>query len=267
MYEKSSTGNKGMTTEDRKKIQEYYDNLKKSNNEFQQNPHKSIEINNETCYNLRTGENRIYNKKGLDKMSLILFLKSNNNLVAVSDSKGSYIIDNQLVEDKIRGPVQKIFKSHKFIMSVHGRNDIITTDNKIMPIETLINEQLNNYNGSHRDFIKKLIPLLQNSFNNNIQLAYTFTFAFIDQYNEIGIEECIINKIEYNFINTTYMDNIYMYGEFSKLPREVTINPNDTLNDITEKGIALMKSAITLGDLFMPYNPVGGDIQIETLNV
>lgn len=54
-------------------------------------------------------------------------------------------------------------------------------------------------------------------------------------------------------------------GAIDMLPRNFSINMNWTEGELKKKAELLMQTAIKLGNEFMPYNPVGGEIQMVYL--
>ena len=54
-------------------------------------------------------------------------------------------------------------------------------------------------------------------------------------------------------------------GVIDMLPRNFSINMNWTEGELKKKAELLMQTAIKLGNEFMPYNPVGGEIQMVYL--
>lgn len=202
----------------------------------------------------------IIKRKKENDMSLILMMKNQNGLVAVSDSKST--ISNGM-EEKYGRNVQKIFKGNNYILGTWGVNMLH------IDVTVRIEDVLKSLVERYPDDFGAVLKEFQYHLKRDCEEEYYFIVGFRlnsqyykDNYSYI-IEGYTITAGD---INMNFSDcspsGCRAAGVIDMLPRNFSINMNWTEGELKKKAELLMQTAIKLGNEFMPYNPVGGEIQM-----
>ena len=68
--------------------------------------------------------NTTYYRKDMENMSFVGIHNTKSGLIAFADSKASKILNSgQIIEDKERIKIPKLFKNNQFIFVTHGNKD------------------------------------------------------------------------------------------------------------------------------------------------
>ena len=199
---------------------------------------------------------------GARNMSLIITMKTTHGIVFASDSKSTYINQEKSFYEQEHRTAQKVFQFARFILTTYGRNECFV-NGVLYYIEDVINEILSAAPGiTMHDFILALRDRLEVSLYRDVSDPYCFIFGYKAQ-NMYVIEYVQIyrDRIVYN---PQLKNCIGWVGDTTCFPEKLQfqLNQNWSISDM-ENGIRmLMQNAIAVGDLFLNYNPVGGDVQI-----
>lgn len=201
-------------------------------------------------------------KKEDIKMSFVGVYVCDDGLVAFGDSKSSKQTLLGSFMSNEDNNVKKVFKGHDFLAVTYGLNEILEAPHVIARLEKVI-EPMIKQAYDYKDFLFLLHNHLQEV---NESDKYTFIFGVKDKKGYQVVRYAVSNmSIEYmggpNWRLTC--DGVPFYTN-RKENIECAITSNKV--DVVKQALPIaIKKLITEADTFDIYNPVGGEIQIETL--
>lgn len=201
-------------------------------------------------------------------MSFIMMMNSLHGIVAVADSKST--VQNS-VEEKNRR-TQKVFKPSNYLLATWGNNRIIKSKIPIK-VEDVLNLLIERFPDDFRKVLDSFQELLYEN-NHSMNDIYNFFVGGHYKCKEFPgndgyfIKEYKVSSEGIDCLNSQQaISNCRYAGVVELMPRNLSINPNWDVFQLEEKGTLLLQSIIEIGDAFLPYNPVGGDIQVVSYTV
>lgn len=201
-------------------------------------------------------------------MSFVMMMNSLHGIVAVADSK-STVQDS--VDERNRR-TQKVFKASNYLLATWGSNRLAVDETPIK-LEDVLHFLIKKYPDNYRKLLTDFRALL---YLNNNSMNCSFNF-FIGGHFECEkypgndgyfIKEFRISSEGIDLIRSEKtISNLRYAGAVELMPGGLNINPNWDVFQLEEKGTLLLQSIIEIGDAFLPYNPVGGDIQVVSYTV
>lgn len=201
--------------------------------------------------------------KGEESMSLVGIMQTDNGLIAFGDSKGTvHDSQNNCYEDKNR-TVQKVFVGKNFLLTTFGNNTCIVDDKKVN-LEDVLKMLLVKCNADISLFFLRLNEKIKNTYEIYPNLSYSFIVGCRND------EEKYIQEVELSKDNIKYNEKIYTTNMIHCItpccPNHLTPLQTWSLEESIKYAELLVQNTIQLGDIFLAYNPVGGDIYIATMD-
>ena len=205
-------------------------------------------------------------RKDMSNMSFVGILNTSYGLIAFGDSKASKKFnDGHLEEDTKRGKIQKVFKNNRFIVAMHGNNELFSINNKLN-IEEYFTQFLSP-DISYMDFFNLLymkLSINKPEYNNGV---YNFIVGAKDSNNKYYIRNITINinKSEPEQSDKIYTKGYNIGGDeryvelFEHIPTYHDIPLNNYANIIKKQ----LEKIVEIFDEDPHYNSVGLPIQIE----
>ena len=215
--------------------------------------------------NVLTEPSPINKERNEKQMSYVGLMKSKNGIVAFGDSRSSenkngtlYIVDDN---------TKKVFQHSKFIFVAFDSN-IYVEDKKQYPLSRLLDELIRDYpNVDCHLFFQKVKDILNNetfSYYNNV---YRFIIG-TKEMDKMGREEYVIYSLFITKDGVHYenlIKDISFLTSASKLrPYDYGTPTNESIEVMEYKAKHLVEHVISLGNSLLDYNPVGGEVQIES---
>lgn len=201
-------------------------------------------------------------KKEDTKMSFVGIYVCDDGLVAFGDSKSSKQTSLGSFMSNGDNNVKKVFKGHDFLVVTYGLNEILEAPYVIARLEKVIEPMIRQAH-DYKDFLFMLHSHLQEV---NESDKYTFIFGVKDKKGYKVVRYAVSNmSIEYiggpNWRLTC--DGVLFYtSRKENIECAITSNRVEVVKEVLPIAI---KKIIAEADAFDIYNPVGGEIQIETL--
>lgn len=197
-------------------------------------------------------------------MSLVGIIKTKNGIVAFADTKSTLYDVNGGPKEENNRIVKKMFINPKFIITTYGNNKCIE-NNSWVPLETLINKIIKKEYNSVSDFLDSLNEMLKKTYATDNNIVYNFIVSEKDADDDFYVADftlsksgCRLNNINYNYAVTHCRTPCCPLG----------LNPIIDENlEFTRKGAELLvKNTIELGNYYLHYNPVGGDVYSASMD-
>jgi len=209
--------------------------------------------------------NTTYYRKDMENMSFVGIHNTKSGLIAFADSKASKILNSgQIIEDKERIKIPKLFKNNQFIFVTHGNNELFSGYKKTN-IEDYVEQNLSE-NIIYKDFFYVLFTLLildKPEYNNGI---YNFIIGSKDQkgYYVRTLKFDVLNEImEYSQKNYTYQclygGDISYVKMYESIPKYFDV-PIDEYSKIIKEQVECL---VKIFDLDLTYNSVGLPINVK----
>ena len=199
-------------------------------------------------------------------MSFVGIQNTSFGLIAFGDSKASKRYNNGYLEEDVeRGKIQKVFKNNKFIVAIHGNNELFSINNK-QNIEDYFSQYLSP-DISYNDFFNLLfmrLSLDKTEYNDGI---YHFIIGAKDSENKYYVCNITIdiNKSKLDISDKMYTKGYSIGGDdryvelFEHIPTYHDIPLNNYANIIKKQ----IEKIVEIFDEDPHYNSVGLPIQIE----
>ena len=200
-------------------------------------------------------------ERGKQNMSFVGLTFKNDRIIGYADTKGTQFKDDQPEYDSKRERIPKIFKTEKFILATYGANSFIMNEG-IVFLEDWIAQNINDVEYPE-DLIKKLYDYL---FRKESMMGKDDTIFFIAGYEQRGVKIGIyasVNKTELS-INRKYINDLdTLYGGANEYVQYFDNRIFALVGD-EEQIKKNIEEAVCMFDEKLPYNPVGGEIMVET---
>lgn len=202
-------------------------------------------------------------KKETQPMSLIISMQNEHGIVFCGDSKSTQ-------EDSCNYPAgekgrncRKVFQGENIIIATFGRNRLLR-HNVLVPIEMVIDSILAShhnidaeefFDAAYHEAAESLVP------NYAQPIHFVVGYKKADKY----IVEHRPMIAGSHTANLYYNPTIRYFGTDKTCPRDININWDWTVEEMSQAAQTLMQSAVTVGDTFLNYNPIGGTINTVSL--
>ena len=199
-------------------------------------------------------------------MSLVITMKTRNGIVFASDSRSTFVNSTAAYYEEKGRRAQKVFRFGSFILAVTGRNSCMHNGREYR-IEDAINQAREDSPGiTAKEFTGRMRAFLEFSLCRDRDVPYVFIFGYWHggQY--------VVERTEMYYDRIIYRpeldDQIGWSGDVTCFPEKLQhrINRNWTLEEMEAGARMLLGHAIEAGDYFLPYNPVGGEIQVVSFS-
>ena len=196
-------------------------------------------------------------------MSLVVFAQSRHGIVAASDSRSTITGDAgpYLENDNTK----KIFSNEVFLLGTYGENKFLK-EHVTLPLSQAIDHCLEITDGLEpEEFLKDLYEELTETFLSSPNTRYNFIAGWKQRtYDEYIVSFFSLSRVGVHYDGTNN-PNCLAFCTSPMTPNSICSNPSWTILEMEDRCKKLVRGIIDLGDLFLPYNPVGGAIQIASL--
>lgn len=204
------------------------------------------------------------NAREVTVVSYVGVLRSDKGIVGFSDSRCSY--QNDGVCQYIADDVRKIFSGKEFIITTFGANIVYGEDQKPERLEKVLNRELADFSGTHREFFGKLQAEMRAHFSSHLNDQFHFLVGFRDYDGLFGTEECRMSRLGVEYSGPSY-ESGYRTGGYQHFgPKDLIIPFNLSVERMRKLAEVIVDSTERMGNLCLDYNPVGGKVQIEVLS-
>lgn len=195
-------------------------------------------------------------------MSLVGLIKTSHGVTVFGDSKSSTLENGVLKANPSKPFVKKVFRGQNIIFSTSGCNKVF------------YDFQAWNFDDLLEDKILSDSSLTPEKFMLRMKELFSQTQRDTETYFHVGY---IAHNTCEAFLGILYSDGNYQikgytsdcvaiwtgYGEI--VPQKFGIKREMTTDEVEEFIRNYMSHIIALGDLLLEYNPIGGNIQIESI--
>lgn len=199
----------------------------------------------------------------MDSMSFVGMVILTEGIVAFADSKSSCLDElGNMIEQKNRGNVRKVFKNKHFIIVAYNSNQFADSQKKEINIDEWMEENMRKYD-HYFDFLHALLDEISKSENNQGRL-FSFIIGSKDEDGYFYLDAKIQNNIVSFRNKNREKGRVIAGGNSFYINRISLLDPvPDDLN-MAEKWIECRVNAlIGEADEIGSYNPVGKPIIVE----
>lgn len=195
-------------------------------------------------------------------MSLVGIIKTIHGVTVFGDSKSSTLENGVFKANPSKPFVKKVFRGQNLIFSTSGCNQVF------------YNFQARNLDDVLEDQILSDSRLTPQIFMLRMQELFSDTHRDTETYFHVGY---IAHNTCEAFTGILYSDGNYHINGYNSdcvaswsgygdmVPKIFSIKREMTTDEVEEFIRNYMSHIIALGDLLLEYNPIGGDMQIESI--
>lgn len=216
-----------------------------------------------------------------NQMSYVGMMRGEEGIVAFGDSKGTRY-NQQMEPEEDKNPRKKVFKCNDFIMVTWGTNEYCNEKSLKVPIETLIDHIFNdilyaennvyaanhkNAEGKLQDFLTIFWNKLSEQWKKDLHITYHFIFGIRGQEGDFQKYRFLHGSVGYFGCQLEQVENnpLFVAGGCPEMGPSAPIpNPFLSLDEMKTYCRVIVESVIRMGNASGKYNPVGGEVQIET---
>ena len=167
--------------------------------------------------------------KGSSKnMSFICMMQNQNGIVAIADSKSTYISPDDIYEEKFRDAI-KLFCGPSYILATCDTNIIVYPNGDYLYLETLIENKIKEASNI-KELIDQIHAFIVENQDNRIDYNFTFFIGYKeinkDNQNRLVTQQITISNRGLYCNNPVYNKSICAGGCHSKIVNHLDINNN-----------------------------------------
>lgn len=207
--------------------------------------------------------------KGSSKsMSFICMIQNQNGIVAIADSKSTYISSEEIYEEKFRDTV-KLFCGPSYIVATCDTNTITYPNGDYLYLENLIQKEVKG-TSNVKELIDKIYHFISHYQDKRKNYNFTFFIGYKetnkDNQNRLVTQLISISNNGIQCGNPEYNKKILAGGCHSQLVNRLDVNSNWSIEEMINKAKVLIHMSMNLEKEFKTYSAVGGKIRLCTMD-